>query len=103
MPLEIGGTENHVHLLIGMRSKHCVADLVRECKKASSKWAKEQSKPIQWQEGYGAFTVGRDGVEAVREYIRNQEVHHRKKTFEEEYSELLKLAGITVEESELFR
>jgi REP element-mobilizing transposase RayT len=91
VPLEIGGVSDHVHLLVGLKPIHCVADVLRSIKKASSEWAHEMGlTPFRWQDGYSAFTVGTSGVESVRRYIANQAEHHRKKTFEEEYRALLK-------------
>ncbi len=92
----VGGTADHVHLLVGLKTTHCVADFMRELKKASSAWVHETIglKRFAWQEGYGAFTVSATARNQVKIYIANQEEHHRKKTFREEFEELLKRAGI---------
>ncbi len=79
-PEVIGGTADHVHLLLALKSPHCLADVVRELKKASSAWVHKEI----------AATV-RD---AVRKYISNQEEHHRFKSFREEFVEFLEKAGI---------
>ena len=104
MPVTIGGVEDHVHLLIGLRATHRLADVLREIKSVSSKWVHEElNKPLfSWQEGYGAFTVSPSQLDAVKRYIANQEEHHHKKTFQEEYMEFLKLSGIEYDEKYLW-
>jgi len=91
LPEEIGGVEDHVHLLLGLRATHCLADVVREIKKASSRWVHEKIKrpAFAWQEGYGAFTVSRSNIAAVRKYIAGQVEHHARHTFRDEYRGLL--------------
>ena len=95
-PQGIGGVADHVHLLIGLKSTHCLADVLRELKKASSVWVHEQIgfRPFAWQEGYAAFTVSATAREAVRKYIANQEEHHRVRSFREELIDMLYKAGI---------
>ena len=91
----VGGVEDHVHLLVGLRATHCLADFVRELKKASSVWSAEKHEPsFAWQEGYAAFTASPTSREAVRGYIARQEEHHRKQTFAAEIEGLLKKAGV---------
>jgi REP element-mobilizing transposase RayT len=104
VPEIIGGVEDHVHLLIGLRATHCLADVLREIKTSSSKWVhSELNNPLfSWQEGYGAFTVGASQVESVKKYISNQEAHHRKKTFQEEYLEFLIQSGVEWDEKYLW-
>src|SRR5579862_3538518 len=78
----IGGVEDHVHLLVGLRATHVLADFMRELKKASSTWAAEKyERDFSWQEGYAAFTVSWTHIEAARQYIATQEEHHRKTDF----------------------
>jgi REP element-mobilizing transposase RayT len=100
IPLEIGGVGDHVHLLIGLRATHSLAEVLREIKKASSRWVHEEKgiPTFAWQEGYGAFTVSRSNIEPVRKYIVTQEEHHRKRTFQDEYLDLLKKHEITFDE-----
>lgn len=92
----IGGVEDHVHLLVGLKPTHTLADFVREVKKSSSAWIHEEIglRRFAWQEGYSAFTVSPNARVGVRRYIANQEAHHRRKTFTEELKELLTKAGI---------
>jgi putative transposase len=86
----IGGTENHVHILFHLSPKLALAKAAQLLKGNSSKWMGEQKIDFAWQEGYGAFSVSSSNLEAVTRYIRNQEVHHRKFTFEDEFRALLK-------------
>ncbi len=97
-PLIVGGVEDHLHLLIGQKTNQCVADLVRELKKASTNWMKNKQSNFSWQEGYGAFSVSPERIPKVRKYIENQVEHHRTKTFREEYLEMLRFAGISFDE-----
>ena len=95
-PQGIGGVADHVHLLVGLKATHCLADVLRELKKASSVWVHETiSLPsFAWQEGYAAFTVSATACEAVRTYIAHQDQHHRVKSFREELVEMLNKSGI---------
>ena len=96
----VGGTADHVHLLVGLSATRTSADFVRELKKASSKWAREQDSfhDFAWQEGYAAFTVSASGVADVQGYIANQEEHHRKRSFRDELKMLLNKSGVTYDE-----
>ncbi len=88
----IGAVENHVHILCNLARQLSVAKMVEQVKSASSQWAKQQSPVLAafyWQNGYGAFSVSQSNMERVSAYIRNQEVHHRKRTFQEEMRTLL--------------
>ena len=104
VPEAVGGAADHVHLLLGIRSTHRLADVMRDLKRASSTWIHETigAKQFEWQDGYGAFTVSASLLETVRNYIARQEEHHRKKTFHEEYLEFLKLSGVEYDERYLW-
>ena len=95
-PETIGGVADHVHLLIGLRATHCLADVMREIKCVSSRWVHEEigERAFAWQEGYGGFTVGAPQCMAVRSYIARQEEHHRARTFQEEYVEFLRRGAV---------
>ena len=95
-PEGVGGVADHVHLLIGLKATRCLADILRELKKASSAWVHEEIglRSFAWQEGYAAFTVSATSRDAVRHYIANQAEHHRAKTFREELVVMLNKAGI---------
>jgi putative transposase len=103
-PLAVGGIEDHVHFLAGLTPKHSVADLVREVKKSATKWVTDELRvpKFSWQEGYGAFTVCREHVPAVTEYIRGQVEHHRHRTFQEEYRAFLEEWNIPFDERYLW-
>ena len=96
VPDAVGGVGDHVHLLVGLRATHCLADVVQDIKTASSKWVHREIRQhiFSWQEGYGAFTVSPSHRVRVKSYIANQEEHHRQKTYQEEYLELLEKAGV---------
>ena len=94
-PEGVGGVADHVHLLVSLKPTTCLSDFMRELKKASSTWAREEKRPaFHWQEGYAAFTVSASAREAVRTYIARQEEHHRVKTFREELIEFLEKSGV---------
>jgi REP element-mobilizing transposase RayT len=92
----VGGGADHVHLLVGLKATHCLADFMRELKKASSASVHEEMglRSFAWQEGYAAFTVSATSRKAVQHYIDSQEEHHRVKSFREELIEMLDKAGI---------
>jgi putative transposase len=96
----VGGVADHVHLLVGLKATHCLADFMRELKKASSQWAANSIRDpsFAWQEGYAAFTVSASAIESVRRYIAEQEEHHRKRTFREELVEFLQRSGVAYDE-----
>jgi len=88
----INGMPDHLHLLIGLKPDCNLSDLVRDIKANSSKWINENKWVVgkfEWQSGFGAFTVGQSQIKTVVNYILNQEEHHKKKTFREEYIEFL--------------
>lgn len=94
--LAIGGVEDHVHLFIGLNPREALSNLVRELKRDSTIWINKNRFVLghfSWQEGYGAFTYSKSQLSAVCGYIGNQEIHHRKKTFAEEYDEILRKYG----------
>ena len=97
----IGGVEDHIHLLTELHSTVCLADLVKDIKTGSSKWIRENSvfpRFTHWQDGYGAFTHSVNEKHALIEYIKNQEEHHRRVDFLDEYRDLLRRAGMELDE-----
>jgi len=101
IPLQIGGTSDHIHILCTLPKTMTPADLAEEIKKSSSKWVKtkgEHYRNFYWQDGYGGFSVSRTGINAVKEYILNQKKHHEKISFMDEYKTLLKAHGIIFED-----
>jgi REP element-mobilizing transposase RayT len=98
--LEINGTADHVHVLVKLRPTISVSDFLSKLKSGSSGFAKRQTAGrFAWQARYGAFTVSESQVERARKYIRNQEEHHRKQSFEEEFKALLRAHRIDFDEA----
>ena len=99
--LVVGGVEDHVHLLCRLGKQITISDLLRELKRDSSKWVKTKSPQLAefyWQSGYGAFSVSPSHVEILRDYIANQEEHHRTESFQDEFRRLLTKYGIEWDE-----
>ena len=97
----VGGTEDHAHILCRQSKNLSVADLVQNLKRDSSKYVKEQptgSSAFHWQKGYAAFSVSPSHVEPLIGYIREQEEHHRRESFQDEFRRLLKKYGIEFDE-----
>lgn len=104
--LQINSMPDHIHIFIGMRPHQSISSLIQNVKSESSKWIKEQkfcAGPFAWQEGYGAFSYGKSQIDNVIRYIKNQEQHHQKKTFLEEYREFLTLFEIDWDEKYIFK
>ena len=102
IPLAIGGTENHVHMLLHLPPKIALAKAVILLKANSSKWMGEQGIKFSWQEGYGAFSVSVSNLDRVIRYIQDQETHHRKTSFEDEYRALLRKHGVEFDPKYVF-
>jgi REP element-mobilizing transposase RayT len=103
--LQIGGIEDHVHLLLAMPATLALSNLVKSIKGDSSKWISQtwpSMREFRWQDGYGAFTVGHSQIADTIAYIKNQRQHHQRKSFEEEYKAFLKVHGIEVEDQYIF-
>jgi putative transposase len=101
----IGGVEDHVHLLFHTPPKHALSDVIGTIKANSSKWVHEtfaRSAEFGWQRGYGLFSVSESNVTSVREYVENQENHHRRITFQQEFVALLDKHGITYDSKYLW-
>jgi putative transposase len=90
--LAAGGTLDHLHLLIGLSLPDKYSEFIRDIKASSSAWMKQNTvqKYFAWQEGYGSFSVSYSSLEKVYHYIKNQEAHHKTKSFDQEYLEILK-------------
>lgn len=101
----IGGMPDHIHILISLRPNCMISELVNSVKTNSSKWINSRGfvkGKFNWQEGYGAFSYGQSQLDRVIQYINNQEQHHQKKSFKEEYIELLQRFNVKFEEKYLF-
>jgi REP element-mobilizing transposase RayT len=103
--IAINSMPDHLHLFFGMRPNQSLSDLMRHVKGESSEWINKQkftSAKFNWQEGYGAFSYAKSQVDVVVKYILNQELHHKKKTFLEEYREFLRKFEVDYREEHLF-
>ena len=101
----IGGMPDHIHILISLRPNCMISELVNSVKTNSSKWINSRGfvkGKFNWQEGYGAFSYGQSQLDHVIQYINNQEQHHQKRSFKEEYIELLQRFNVKFEEKYLF-
>ncbi|HYM59933.1 MAG TPA: IS200/IS605 family transposase [Thermoanaerobaculia bacterium] len=101
---EVGGTADHVHLLVSLGPTHRICDVLRDIKQESSEWLHKEMRrtAFAWQEGYGAFSVSASGSSRVQTYIRNQESHHRRSSFQQEYRTLLERHGVAFDERYLW-
>ena len=103
--LAIGSMPDHIHIFIGYDLNQLIPDLVEKIKTSSNAWIKEKNfskQKFDWQKGYGAFTHSRSQLDTVVNYILNQETHHHKKSFREEYIEMLKKNEIEYKEEYVF-
>jgi REP element-mobilizing transposase RayT len=104
-PIAINGMAEHVHILLRFPSKIAISDLLSNLKSRSSKWIHQTFRHLgefNWQEGYGGFTVSKPSVDAIEQYIRSQKEHHRSRSFEEEYLQMLRQTGYEGPDEEAF-
>ena len=104
--LAINGMPDHIHILIGMRPTQSIADLLQDIKGNSSKWINEKKLVLgkfKWQEGFGGLSYSKSQLDTVIKYIQNQEEHHKKRTFLEEYRAFLKLFEVDFDERYIFK
>ena len=92
--LAIGGTNNHVHVLLSVPAGMHLVDIVRDLKANSSRFMKDKVRLFAWQDGYAGVSVSPSQIEAVKKYIAGQEEHHRGRTFDDELLALLNKAGV---------
>jgi REP element-mobilizing transposase RayT len=103
--LAINGMPDHIHIFIGLHPAQSISDLVEEIKTAATKYIKKQSwmkYDFSWQRGFGAFSYSRSHIDAVVKYIENQEEHHKKRTFREEYLDFLEKFEIEYDKRYVF-
>ncbi|MDP9230194.1 MAG: IS200/IS605 family transposase [Bacteroidota bacterium] len=103
--LAINGMSDHIHIFVGYKPSTSIPDLIKDIKLASGSWInnnKLTKQRFNWQEGYGAFSYSHQHIDKVCKYIRDQELHHQKKTFREEYLDFLKEYKIEFEDKYLF-
>lgn len=99
--IAINGVSNHLHIAIGYKPNQLIPDLLQDIKANSSKWINEKrfvKGKFNWQAGYGAFSFSHSQIDAVVKYINNQEQHHKRKTFRDEYVEMLKKYDVSYDE-----
>lgn len=104
--LQINGMPDHIHIFFGMRPSQSLSDLMKAVKGDSSEWINKRGftkHKFSWQAGYGAFSYAKSQVPKVIQYIQNQEEHHRKKTFTEEYLAFLEAFEIEYDERFIFK
>jgi len=104
--LAINGMSDHIHILVGLRPSQSISDLMKDVKQGSSKWINDNKLVkghFEWQEGYGAFSHGKSQVNQVIHYIQNQEIHHKKITFREEYLDFLEKFEVNYDEKYVFK
>jgi REP element-mobilizing transposase RayT len=104
--IAINGVSNHLHLFIGYKPHQLIPDLLQDIKGSSSKWINNKrfvKGRFTWQEGYGAFSYSHSQIDNVVKYINNQEQHHKKKTFQEEYLQLLKRFNVSYNEKYILK
>lgn len=97
----VGGVADHVHLLCRLGKQIDISSLIREIKRDSSSWVKEEEPTLSvffWQSGYGAFSVSPSHVDALKNYIRDQEEHHKTESFQDEFRRLCAKYGVPVDE-----
>jgi putative transposase len=100
-PIKIGGHFDHIHMLCLLSKKIALVKLLEEVKSHSSSWMKTKGgrlKNFYWQDGYGAFSVNPSEVDVVKGYIENQHEHHRKMTFQDEYTQILRMHDVEFDE-----
>ena len=104
--IAINNMPDHLHLLVGLRPDSCLSDLVRAVKAGSSKFINEKRWVIgkfSWQEGFGAFSYSRSQLGTVVQYIENQQIHHAKRSFRQEYVALLEKFGVEYDARYIFK
>jgi REP element-mobilizing transposase RayT len=104
--LSIGGMPDHIHLLFAFRPTQSLSELMQNVKRNSSEWINKEKLALgkfSWQEGYGAFSYSKSQIPQVVKYIENQETHHKKRTFSEEYKKILIDFGLEYDERYIFK
>jgi putative transposase len=104
--IAINGMADHLHIFIGMKPSQSLSDLMQDIKGDSSKWLNSKGflkGRFTWQEGFGAFSYSASQIDGVVKYINNQEVHHKRKTFIDEYKDILRKFNIEFDDKYLFK
>jgi putative transposase len=100
----VGGTADHVHMLVGLKATHNLADVMKQVKANSSKWIRDciDRSFWGWQDGYGAFSVSHWDIEKIKGYIQRQKEHHSQTSFKDEYMRFLRESGVEFDERYLW-
>jgi putative transposase len=104
--LAINGMPDHIHILFGMRPTQSLSDLMQDVKGDSSKWINKRGfvpGRFSWQEGFGGFSYGKSQIDNIIDYIKQQEIHHRRKSFIKEYIEFLEKSEVSYNEHFIFK
>ncbi len=104
--ISINEMPDHIHMLVGFRPSQSISNFMQDVKGSSSKWINEKQftkSKFEWQEGYGAFSYGKSQIKSVIKYFENQECHHKKKTFKEEYLEFLNKFEVEYDEKYIYK
>jgi len=96
--LQVGGMPDHIHILCRLSKTITIADMIRELKRESSKWAKAHVPTFAWQKGYGSFSLSPAHVRPLEKYILGQEAHHRTVSFQDELRQLCRKYGVELDE-----
>jgi len=103
--IQTGGMPDHIHIILKLKPVHSLSDIIQKIKGNSSKWINQQNKltgQFAWQDGYGAFTVSESQVPVAVRYVKEQEKHHKKFSFKDEFIQILKLHQIEYNEQYLW-
>ena len=101
--LAIGGISNHVHILLALPAAKTLSEVVRDLKANSSRWMREEDRRFGWQEGFGAFSYSRSQLDTVIRYVQNQQKHHQRCSFHDEYVKLLDRFDVPYDERYIFK
>lgn len=105
-PIILNGVEDHLHIFFGLNPNESLSDTVKELKRRTTVYINNEgffSRRFRWQYGYGAFSYSKSHMERVYNYVANQEIHHSRKSFQNEYKEFLKKYGVEYEDKYLFK
>ena len=104
--LQIGGMPDHIHIVIKLKPIHSLSEIIKKVKANSSKWLNKSNRlpfKFSWQEGYGAFTASESQIQAIIRYVKEQENHHRRMPFKDEFIRILKLNKVEFDEKLLWK
>ena len=104
--LAINGMPDHIHIMLGLRPSQSISDLLQDIKGSSSKWINEKHfvpGKFSWQSGFGAFSYGRKDIQKILQYINEQKFHHKKRSFINEYMDILNEFGIKYDDRYIFK